>query len=223
MSPSERGDDMELPAIARRIGTIDRKQIVYIEEYVLQYLRTYGCDESSDGERISLYGKHESREGVNVYIIYTACRETEEQEMADIAMVKQTEESDYEKIGYLHRRCHSAETDETNARNELVLTGGSRIGRLTGYYIFYHNNEDMKDYLARQYENQLGQARRPLTQQRVNGRLYTFIRMAALCIIIIFCIIAITTINAPGKMDDFVQTIMQTSTWAENESEGRGF
>lgn len=235
---------MELPEIARRIGTIDRNRIVYIEEYVLQYLKTYGYENLSDEERISLYGRHEYREGINIYIIYAACRESEEQMLWETSS-KDKENYNYERIGRLRHKSHSAATQQAK---EVALKGENQAGPLQGYYIFYDSNEKMKDYLAQHYEQQMGQVQKPIIEEQpddVNARtakeelaelialsrsnigqpsfLYRWIRMAVICILIIFCAIAVTTINAHHKMGDFVQTIIQTNEWMENKAETNEF
>lgn len=229
---------MELPEIARRIGTIDRTRIVYIEEYVLQYLRTYGCEDISKEEVISLYGRHERREGVNIYIIYAACRETQEHEMRQETTENKAVEEIYVKIGSLRHRCP---TNVTKDKQEVLLEGEHHVGALKGYYVFYDSNEWMKDYLVQHYEKKLQQVQQPIVQKECYTnieaqttqeelaelialshssvgqahRFYRWIRMAVVCILIIFCAIAVTTINEPNKMEDFVQTIRQTSEWAE--------
>lgn len=215
---------MELPEIVRRVGIIDRKKIVYIEEYVLQYLQIYRSEEKEKQERIGLYGKHECRENVDIYMIYFVYPETEEQ---------QTIGEKYEKIGYLRHKCHLEQ-------GEMTLTGEKSMGTISGYYIFYDTNERMKDYLSKYYESKLRQENLTFSRsefykmneeksevselialsQRKIGQsmsIYSLIRMATIGILIIFCAIAVTTINASDKMSDFVQTIAQTNEWVENE------
>lgn len=227
---------MQLPEIARRVGTIDRKQIVYIEEYVLQYLKTYVQENLLMNERIILYGKSERREGTNIYIIYAVCREGDEQ---DVTERKDTKEI-YEKIGYLWHRPHEA---VQQAINKTATEAQDKLS-LSGYYVFFDVNEKMKDYLGQYYQKRLEQMKTPILQE-ASGQieenildpsagqaelialnhetiqrplpLYRMIRIAVVCIVIIFCSIAVTTINAYDKMEDFVQTIMFTSEWQESQ------
>lgn len=233
---------MELPQIARRIGTIERNQIVYIEEYVLQYLRTYGCENISKDVEISLYGKYEFREGVNIYIIYAVCQKSEEDEMLQIIGESKDTEDIYIKIGSLHYRNTTNIAEESR---EVFLQGKKTVGSLKGYYIFYDSNEWMKDYLVRHYERKLENKNKSdrwceqHTDTKMQGAqtelpeltvlscnhagqacdFFHWIRMAVVCILIIFGAIAVTTINEHDKMKGFVQTIKQTYEWTEEANE----
>lgn len=212
---------MALPEIVRRVGVIDRTRIVYIEEYVLQYLQTYTCRKEWNNERIGLYGKYEKREEVSIYIIYAACPETDEYR-------QQMQDEPVEKIGYLYRKDSIA---IYHGREEAGGTGSR--GMLTGYYIFYDVNERMKDYLGQFYADEL----MPIAKKRerhmetepaeltaadcdTSGQaplLYKWLRIAAVCIIIVICTIAVATINRYDRMEDFARIMMQTSGWTQEQ------
>ena len=76
-----KGDvDMDLPEISRKIGIVHEDRLVYIEEYVLQYLELLKGQESQRGRKIFLYGKSERTSRAETYIIYAACGQEEEEE-----------------------------------------------------------------------------------------------------------------------------------------------
>ena len=68
---------MELPEIARKTGIIDNNRIVYIEDYVLQYLEILKQKEEVKEDKYLLYGKKLNVSEREVYVIYGVCRPEE--------------------------------------------------------------------------------------------------------------------------------------------------
>lgn len=212
---------MELPEIASQTGTIDNDRIVYIEDYALQYLKMIRRMEAAEEDKFILYGKKEKSLGKETYIIYGICRQGEERRYCS--------EGTYDFIGYLDTKGWGA--GEDFCRNILLGTenGGEPAG---GYYIFYDADDKMKECLGQYYEESVNRSRY-ISQREQTGRelaelvalsnkeqnnrimLYIWIRIVVTGILIIFCAIAVVTLNDYGKMDDFVQTAIQTSEWME--------
>lgn len=214
---------MELPEIAGRAGTMDDDRIVYIEEYVLQYLKIIKQTELAKEDKFLLYGKKEKSLDREIYIIYGICRQEEWQHCLG------TEGKDYYLIGSLDMEI--LEEGDNFCRNIMLgnKNGGQPAG---GYYVFYHADDKMKERLGEYYEENRKHSRY-IAQREETGEklaelvalsneeqcsgavLYIWIRMAAIGILIIFCAIAVVTINGYEKMNDFVQIAVQTAELME--------
>lgn len=219
---------MDLPKAVRLVGTIEKKRVVYIEDYVLQYLTVCEEDETEQDALTVLYGKKEINGETKIYMIYGIYKQTG-QDYAGQGDIGQELGKKYIRLGYLHK--------ETGA---IVLDDWGREQTLKGYYVFYHAEERMKDYLAEYYTRQLQQKK-----QNPSGKTYQetgavaeavrmpksntaelvalsnvehgrrespflWIRMVVVCIFIIFCAIAVLTVNNYDKLNDFVQTAVLT-------------
>ena len=97
---------------------------------------------------------------------------------------------------------------------------------MTGYYVFYDADEQMKDCLGQYYERQLLKKQdfspKSLdlelksstaelvalsnTYERRRESPFLWIRMVVICIFVIFCAIAVMTVNSFDKLNDFIQT-----------------
>lgn len=231
---------MELPKAVRMVGTIEKTRIIYIEDYVLQYLTVCEEEETQKDAETILYGKKEISGEVDVYMIYGIykqagrdCAERGGLEKKGIGENGKVEEKEkkfnkkYRRLGYLNR--------ETGA---IVLDDLGEGQTLKGYYIFYDADERMKDYLGEYYERQLWQKKQNSSrasyvkkspviaeaEQSGSAELvalsnaerekefspFLWIRMAVICIFIVFCAIAVTTVNGFDKLNDFIQT----AVWA---------
>ena len=208
---------MELPEIARKTGIIDNNRIVYIEDYVLQYLEILKQKEEVKEDKYLLYGKKLNVSEREVYVIYGVCRPEE----GKPAYFKEAGK-DYELVGRL-----DMEDRESCGR---ILVGSQNGGQpVKGYYVFYDADDKMKDCLSRYYEESIKRSRYITgkeqekaelialsSEERTEGAsLYMWIRIAAIGILIIFCAIAVTTINGYDKISDFVQAVVQTNEMLE--------
>ncbi len=211
--------DMDLPEISRKIGTVHEDRLVYIEEYVLQYLELLKKWENQE-ERIYFYGKRERTSKAETYIIYGICGQDEE-EAGNGKKGKA-----YELIGSLDIRQWKKGNDL--CRGMLIgIAGEERT--VDGYCIFYDADDKMKERLSRYYESSIYRARNrdkknPEQMDKRQAELvalsskegentgspFLWIRAAAIGILIIFCAIAVITVNEYDKMIDFVQTAAWT-------------
>lgn len=217
---------MELPEIAKRIGKIENRRKIYIEDYVLSYLECFKFEGTEENERIVLYGKSVQNASEEIYIIYGA-----EKRKADETGVKEDIFSGYEEVGCLNTEMWK------NAQGmcEGILVGDGNGGQpLEGYYIFYEKDPVMGKYLGFYYEEEI---RKPKylkkselkSEEEESGRkqaelialseneifpespVYNIIRAAVICIFIIICAIAITTVNSFTKMQEFSSAAAQMS------------
>ena len=232
---------MVLPKAVRLIGTVEKARMVYIEDYVLQYLTI--CEEEAETEaemkagtkeETILYGKKEKDGGTTAYLIYRVYRQTG-QDRPEKEFQGKNYNKEYVRLGYMDQ--------ETGA---IVLDDWGKGENLKGYYVFYDADEKMKEYLGECYERQLRQKKqnnsRPAKIKR-NPALergersentpaelvalsnadrergcspFLWIRIAVIGIFIVFCAIAVTTVNGFDKLNDFIQTAVLTGEIMES-------
>ncbi len=248
---------MALPKAVRAVGTIDKARIVYIEDYVLQYLTVCEEEEEDDGTETVLYGKKEISGGTEIYFIYGICRQrgqglpeesigeggkgkaATEAGRAEEAKTKKTFPGSYRRLGHLD--------PDTGG---IILDDWGRGQMLTGYYVFFDAEEKMKDDLGKLYERRQRKKRQDTetesirpdgeetsgggkdrnssgdaaelvalsNRDRRHGKSpFLWVRMAVLCIFIIFCAIAVMTVNSFDKLHDFIQTAVMTGEMIDRE------
>ena len=222
---------MELPKAARVVGTMEDKRVVYLEDYVLQYLAVCRGEETQSGGEMILYGKKEIRKGTEIYIIYGIDRQEENIIEKERKSGFRSSDKGYRRLGYLH--------PETGA---IILDDWKEGEALQGYYVFYDADETMKDCLGDYYgrqlrkdrhnsapglndydrstpgdleeENASGQTAELVALSSINkqkgGSPFLWIRIVVAGIFIIFCAIAVLTVNNYDKLCGFIQTAVFT-------------
>ena len=200
---------MKLPEAVRLVGAIDRSRIVYIEDYVLQYLKLCREKRLFEKEGIFLYGRRKMGAEGETCIVYGACQGGADGEAEPLSR-------HYEILGRVDMELWGRENDECQG----IFMGSRRDGQaLTGYYLFYDENEGMKEHLGRCYAADLNktgivQRLQPIKIKRENA-VYIRIRIAVLCILAIICAMAVTTVNGYGKLNDFIQKAAYTGRLLE--------
>ncbi len=215
---------MEVPEVVKRIGKIDGKRKIYIEDYVLSYLERFKFEETEGNERIILYGKRERNFSEEICVIYGA----EKKNPREIVQ-KESIFSVYEEVGCLNTDMWKC----TQGMCEGILIGDGNGGQpIEGYYIFYEKEPIMGKYLGLTYEEEIKRvpyARQSekkeeeakaasaqaelvaLSQTEVlpESPVYDIIRAVVICIFIIICAMAITTVNNFEKMEDFKEAAVE--------------
>lgn len=220
---------MELPEIVKRMGRIEAERKIYMEDYVLAYLQSYKNRKTETDTRIVLYGRKENNASEEVYTIYGAAENGKEFFR------------EYEEVGCLNLELWK----KTESMCEGILLGDGSGGRqVSGYYIFYDEAHAMKEYMGYRYEEELNRKpykRKSLTETELRQKehpsegqaelvalsstakeeaespLYSFIRAAVIIIFIVFCAIAVTTVNSYEKMEDFTQAAEQMGESLEQQ------
>lgn len=216
------GWSMELPEAVSLAGTIEGDRIIYIEDYVLQYLKVMCKERPIEEDKFALYGSRGNDAGKEVYIIYGIRSQKEQQ-----CKQKKTNQG-YEWIGNLE--VEQEEDGEGSGKMFLTCKENDRH-LMNGYYIFYDANDQMKERLGEYYEENVKRSRyKQITEKKAELvalsvdeqaegiSFYIWIRIAVAAILLIFCAIAVTTINEYNKMNDFVQAAVHTGEIIE-ESE----
>lgn len=209
-----------MPEAISLVGTMEEDRVIYIEDYALQYLKAVRKEGRAEEDKFLLYGNRGRNAGKEIYVIYGICSQEEWQH-------------DWEEEGKSHEWIGSLAVKGRNAEDEMgrmVLTGKENGGRaLNGYYIFYDADNKMKERLGKYYEESVNRSR----YQQMTGKKaelvalsseewtertsspYLWIRIAVTAILIIFCAIAVTTVNRYDKINDFVQTAVRTGEMIE--------
>ena len=214
---------MALPKAVRLAGTVGQTEKVYVEDYVLQYLTICEEEETEPGGETVLYGRKEWEGRTRAYLIYGIYRQTGQDRPEKKFCGK------YNRLGYINP-----------ATGAIVLDDWGEGKTLEGYYVFYDADEKMKDFLGDCYEKQL-RLRNGKTMSTDSGQPdeagmktpaelvalsradrekvrspFLWIRMAVLCIFIVFCAIAVTTVNGFEKLNDFIQTAVLAGEMMDN-------
>lgn len=213
---------MELPEIAKRMGRIEAERTIYMEDYVLTYLQNFKNKRTENDMRIILYGRKEENGFGETYTIYGAADNGKE-------FFKE-----YDEIGCLNLELWQS----TESMCDGILLGDGSGGKpIPGYYIFYDEAQAMKEYMGHCYEEDIyrnlykrNRLTETVTEHKQNKHiyegqaelvalsnntaeeespLYSFIRAAVIVIFIVFCAIAVTTVNSYEKMEDFTQAAEQ--------------
>lgn len=211
---------MELPEAISLVGRMEEDRVIYIEDYALQYLKALRKEGRMEEDKFVLYGNRGRNAGKEIYVIYGIC--SQEEWKYD----REEEGKGYEWIGSLSVKGRNAEAE----MGRMVLAEKGNDGRaLNGYYIFYDADNKMKERLGKYYEESVNRSR----YQQMTGKKaelvalsskerverapspYLWIRIAVIAILIIFCAIAVTTVNKYDKINDFVQAAVRTGEMIE--------
>lgn len=224
--------EIKTPEISRRVGLTDRTKKIYIEDYVVQFLKMFKDEESGDAE-IFLFGSRYICGGVEIYIIYGAC------ENISIKMEAYGSKTDgilngfteQEKIGCLNMEIWRSTEDEYSG----IIVGNAGGGQpVEGYYIYYDADERMGEYIGSCWKKSLGSSKKVLAEKAESCDInkesegaelvalscdkrenpispYAGIRIAVVCIFIILCTIAVTTINSYDRLQYFIKAAVQTN------------
>lgn len=145
---------MELPKNIVQIGKPDRLHKIFVEDYVVSYIKQLGRTGCGEAVGLALYGRSYEENGCSYYFLYSAAKVEGLEHRGPY--LSQIEKEEVEKIG----RQHFPEYDFLawcSVREELadsiyVLKQGKGV-EVGGYACFYEKNESMLNYmlmLARQ-------------------------------------------------------------------------
>ncbi len=242
---------MELPKNIVQIGKPDKIHKIYIEDYVVSYIKQLNrtCEDRNVG--LALYGKLFEEEGSKYYFLYGAAKieglqhrgaylsQTEKEEIADVGN-RYFEE--YEFLAWCSLKGEPVE-------KLFVLLQGKGV-EVEGYACFYEKNESMLNYMLlsgqasresaktetaeeESFEKTAGRSARgewnasaymspaskenivqmpverpekeekaPKNEKNIIARKTGYMRMAAVGVFLVLCVIGITTLNDYGKLED---------------------
>ena len=145
---TKRGMHMELPKNIVQIGRPDKVHKIFVEDYVVSYIKQLNkaCDGRAIG--LALYGRHCEEEGCHYYFLYGASKiQGLEQRgpylsQADKDEIDETGKKYFDEYEFLAWCSIKGEPLESF----FVLVQGKGI-EISGYACFYEKNESMLNYM----------------------------------------------------------------------------
>ncbi len=225
---------MELPKNIVQIGKPDRLHKIFVEDYVVSYIKQLGRTGCGEAVGLALYGRSYEENGCSYYFLYSAAKVEGLEHRGPY--LSQIEKEEVEKIG----RQHFPEYDFLawcSVREELadsiyVLKQGKGV-EVGGYACFYEKNESMLNYmlmLARQEKREESTDdaagggkpargewkaetyRKPVPEREEkpeaakNGGKKRVVAAAALFAL---CLLGVSTLSDPVKMEELQVTARQ--------------
>lgn len=139
---------MELPKNITQIGEVDKSCKIYVEDYVVSYMKQMNRFAEDKEIAISLYGRKSSEQDVSYYFVYGACKLDFLQRM-----VKHLSQAQNQEIEKLRRKYFP----EQEFIGYLILNGEMIEGiylsepngcrYIKGYACFYEKNDSMLAYM----------------------------------------------------------------------------
>lgn len=227
----ERGICMELPKNIIQVGKPDKTHKIFVEDYVVSYIKQLykAYEEKTIG--LALYGKYCEEAGINYYFLYGAAvveglenrgpylSQVEKEEIEDIGK-RYFEE--YQFLAWCNIKGEPAESF-------YVLVQGKGV-EINGYACFYEKNESMLNYMLINgtkkkeecQEEPSGEKKRArgewksyeyikpaenvtrASSNRVKGikKKTELMKVAAAAVFLGLCVIGITTLNDYEKIKD---------------------
>ena len=139
---------MELPKNITQIGEVDKTCKVYVEDYVVSYIKQLNRQAENKEISVALYGKHELENGIDYHFIYGACKV--DQLPKEVRHLSQAQMQEIERF----RRKYFPETTFAGYRllNGEMIEGFYICDRdiciyVAGYAQFYEKNDAMLAYM----------------------------------------------------------------------------
>lgn len=199
-----------MPDLVKRIGCVDEKNRIYIEDYVYSYLKGLHAKTEILPLRAALFGHVIRKENACCYMIYGASCVVEELEYGrNEEQVREEFFEDYELIGYVNIM-----------KNKQTIPEKGK-----GYFIFYESNEAMQNYLSFCYEREKKRTQKDqpvlnfADSRRENRRMCArdVIRQIFTLIGVFVLATAVCAVNNYDKMYGFVETTGEAAQMLETE------
>lgn len=201
---------------------------VYLEDYVVTFLRQ-ARDACKEGTLlIDLYGKRETDDGKTWFFVYAAGFAADEVRFQDYEWLGkaywQWEKEPEEYIAQIQKVDDSLHAVLTGEDGEIVFFINEKgyVRRADTYFVFYEKNEIMQNFLIEWYRRNLKREEREtadhaarnfrrLYQARQNDRhqakMISLMYAASLMLLILCCITGISMMNQYDKMKQMGQSI----------------
>lgn len=139
---------MELPKNITQIGEADKSCKIYVEDYVMSYMKQMNRFAEDKEMAVALYGRRSSEQNVSYIFIYGACKLTFLQR--EVRHLSQAHQQEIERLRYKYFR-------ECEFVGYLLLNGEMIEGihiyeqgccrYVKGYACFYEKNDSMLSYM----------------------------------------------------------------------------
>ena len=138
---------MELPKNITQIGETDKNSKIYMEDYVVSYLKQQNRKAAGKQLGVALYGKQNKEESMSYYFIYGACRvnyiskEVRHLSGAQLQEVEKIRKANFEEYLFLGYCILDGEAVEG-----IHLYENEICRYIKGYACFYEKNESMLSF-----------------------------------------------------------------------------
>lgn len=139
---------MELPKNITQIGEVSRDCKIYVEDYVVSYMKQLNLAAQDKGTAVALYGKRQAEEGVSYHFLYGACkldflqREVRHLSQAQQQEIEKLRKKYFPELEFMGYRILNGEMIEG-----LHLCEQDICRYIGGYARFYEKNDAMLAYM----------------------------------------------------------------------------
>lgn len=216
-----RRDMMEekIPRNICRVGQPDHDRKVMVEEYVLSFLQEL-MKQEKEPQMIVFYGDGYEQDGIRYYFLKGAAAHR-----AAGGNLNKMDEYYFRTIGSQYFSQLKAigwyYMDASGAEPLAMLRDmkEQNFKGLGGYYIYFEKNECMEEYMLQRQKNEIYVSKKSRKKETPPGMpnllkkavppilAVQILNMISLCILIICCIIAVTTLNQYDKMRQLEETV----------------
>lgn len=140
---------MELPKNITQIGEADRTCKIYVEDYVVSYMKQLSRQTQDKGPAIALYGKYTKEQTLSYFFIYGACqilsiskevRHLSQAQNQEVERLRQRYFPEYAFLGY-----HIFDGEMAEGMHILEQ---DTCRYIKGYACFYEKNDSMLAYMV---------------------------------------------------------------------------
>lgn len=139
---------MELPKNIVQIGEPDKIHKIFVEDYVVSYMKQLRRSQMSGPVGLALYGKYAQEGGINYYFLYGAARVEGLEHRG--AYLSQVEKEEIEDIGKKYFENYKflawCSVTEEPVEGFFLKIRGKGV-EIKGYACFYEENESMLNYM----------------------------------------------------------------------------
>lgn len=139
---------MELPKNIVQIGEPDKLHKIFVEDYVVSYMKQLGRNASGVPVGLALYGKRMEENGINYYFLYGAAKIDGLEHRG--AYLSQVEKEEIEDIGRRYFEDYKflawCSVTEEPVESFFLKINGKGV-EIKGYACFYEKNESMLNYM----------------------------------------------------------------------------
>lgn len=162
---------MELPKNIVQIGEPDKLHKIFVEDYVVSYMKQLGRSQAGSPVGLALYGKHVEEAGINYYFLYGAAKVEGLEHRG--AYLSQVEKEEIEDIGRKYFEEYQflawCSVTEEPVEGFFLKIRGKGV-EIKGYACFYEENESMLNYMLLSGEKEAkGKKEKAAPAERVRG------------------------------------------------------
>lgn len=162
---------MELPKNIVQIGEPDKLHKIFVEDYVVSYMKQLGRSQAGSPVGLALYGKRMEEAGINYYFLYGAAKIEGLEHRG--AYLSQVEKEEIEDIGRKYFEEYQflawCSVTEEPVEGFFLKIRGKGV-EIKGYACFYEENESMLNYMLLSGEKEAkGKKEKAASTEKVRG------------------------------------------------------